>query len=106
MKRTANLLSIFSATSIAALTIGCSTVSVQTRQDIAAPNYPPTDPNTVQILQVTAPTAPHIRLGEITLQPSGNPTKEMIQTKLRTAAAAWGANAVVIVADGTQVLGA
>jgi hypothetical protein len=105
MKRTVNLLSILGATAIAALTIGCNTVSVSTRQDIAAPTYPPTDPASVQILQ-TPPIGAHVRLGEITLQPSGNPSKEMIRTKLQTAAAAVGANAVVIVADRTQILGA
>ncbi len=59
----------------------------------------------MQILQ-TPPNVAHVRLGQITAEPSGNPTKEMIQTKLRAAAAAIGANAVVIVADRNQVVGA
>lgn len=105
MKGNSNKLNILGVVLIAALAIGCNTVSVSTKQDIAAPNYPATDPASVQILQ-TPPMAPHIRLGEITLEPSGNPTKEMIQTKLQTAAAKLGANAVVIVADRTQIMGA
>jgi hypothetical protein len=102
MRQKASLLGLFSAM---ALAVGCNTVSVSTREDIAAPNYPPTDPATVQILQVP-PTGAHVRLGEITLEPSGNPTKETIRSKFQTAAAAMGANAVVVVADRTQIMGA
>ena len=105
MKQQATLVSFVGAVAFAALMIGCTTVSVSTRQDVAAPNFPPTDPASVQILQ-EAPMRPNIRLGEITLEPSGGPTKEMIQQKFQTAAAAWGANAVVVVADRTEVMGA
>jgi hypothetical protein len=104
MRNPASLFSIFSATAMTVLAIGCNTVSVSTRQDIAAPTYPPTDPASVQILQ-TPPIGAHVRLGEITLEPSGNPTKEMIRSKFQTAAAALGANAVVVVADRTQIMG-
>ena len=96
---------LFSLIALVALVTACNTVSVSTRQDIAAANFTATDPATVQILQ-TAPNVAHVRLGEITVEPSGNPTKEMIQAKFRTAAAKMGANAVVIVADQTRVMGA
>lgn len=99
------LRSLLGLAAAVAVVTGCTTVSVSTKQDIAAPNFPPTDPTSVQIMQ-TAPTAPHVRLGEITLEPSGSPTKEMLQSKFQTAAAAMGANAVVIVADRTQIMGA
>ena len=40
--------------------VGCNTISVQTRQNLGLPTYPPTDPATVQILR-TAPTVQNIR---------------------------------------------
>jgi hypothetical protein len=87
------------------LLTGCNTVSVQTTAYVGVPNYPPTDPATVEILR-QPPTAPNIRLGEITVEPQGNPTKEQIESKLQKAAAKLGANAVAIVADRTMVTGA
>jgi hypothetical protein len=96
---------LLSLAAMVALAAGCNTVSVTSNQSIAAPTYPPTDPTSVQILQ-SPPTAPNVRLGEVTAQLQGNPTKEMIRTKLQGAAATMGANAVVIVSDREQVLGA
>jgi hypothetical protein len=86
------------------LLAGCNTVSLRSSAYLGTPNFPPTDPASVEILQ-TAPTRPHIRLGEITAEPSGNPTKEEIEKKLQVAAAKMGANAVVIVSDRTQIMG-
>ena len=88
MKIKAKLLSRVSIAAAVMFAVGCNTVSVSSQQSIAAPSFPTTDPASVQILQ-TPPMGAHVRLGEITLQPSGNPTKEMIQTKLRAAAGAW-----------------
>ncbi len=88
------------------LTSGCNTISVQTRQDIGVPVYAPTDPATVQILR-TPPTRPHVRLGEITMEPSSlNTPVAQLEAKLQQAAAKLGANAAVIVVDRTQVTGA
>jgi hypothetical protein len=87
------------------LVTGCNTVSVNSKQYLGTPSYPPTDPATIQILQ-TQPTVANLRLGEITLEPNGNPTKADMEKKLRAAAAQMGANAVVIVADQTMVFGA
>ena len=84
---------------------GCNTVYVQSKQYLGVPSYPPTDPASIQILQ-TQPTLAHVRLGEITLQPQGNPTKAEMEHKLQLAASKMGANAVVIVADQTMVFGA
>jgi hypothetical protein len=97
---------LLSFAALIALAAGCNTISVSTNQSIAAPTYPPSDPATVKIIQNEEPRDNAVRLGEITLQPSGNPTKEEIRQKFQTAAAAWGANAVVIVSDRQQVLGA
>ncbi|HUK82649.1 MAG TPA: hypothetical protein VLZ12_08480 [Verrucomicrobiae bacterium] len=105
MNKHCKLFCIVSAVAVIAVTTGCNTVSVTSQQSIVAPTYPPTDPASVQILQ-TPPIGAHVRLGEVTAQLQGNPSREMIRTKLQTAAAAMGANAVVIVSDRQQVLGA
>jgi len=104
MKRFNYFLTAVMGSILLSLITGCSTVSIQSTSYLGTPNYPPTDPVTVQILQ-TAPTLPNVRLGEITAEPSGNPTKEEIQQKLQVAAAKMGANAVVIVSDRTQIMG-
>ena len=104
MKTTNRYLTAMIGAGLLALLTGCNTVSIQSTSYLGTPNYPPTDPASVEILQ-TAPTKPHVRLGEITAEPSGNPTKEEIQQKLQVAAAKMGANAVVIVSDRTQIMG-
>ena len=84
---------------------GCSYVSVTTKQYLGMPLYPPTDPASVEILR-TEPLHPHERLGEIGLEPTGNPPVTEIEQKLREAAAKMGANAAVLVADRTMRMGA
>jgi hypothetical protein len=98
-------LTVLGAILLSGLATGCNTVYVQSKQYLGVPTYPPTDPASIQVLQ-TQPTAPHVRLGEITLQPQGNPTKAQLEEKLRLAASKMGASAVVIVADQTMVFGA
>jgi hypothetical protein len=98
------LLSLLGAILIAGLATGCNTVSVQSKQYLGVATYPPTDPASIQILQAQ-PTAANVKLGEITLQPQGHPTKAAMEQKLRLAASKMGANAVVIVADQTMVFG-
>jgi hypothetical protein len=83
---------------------GCSYTSVNSRQYLAVPTYPPTDPTTVQILH-NEPSKPHERLGEISLEPEGNPPVADMEAKLRQAVAKMGANAAVIVADTTRLMG-
>lgn len=89
----------------AILLTGCNTVSIQSKQYLGLPQYPPTDPATVQILR-QVPQVPNVKIGEISAEPQGNPTAQAIEQKLRTAGAAMGANAVVIVVDRTMVTGA
>jgi hypothetical protein len=85
---------------------GCNTISLQTNQYIGVPTYPPTDPATVQVMR-TEPTRPNVKLGEITVEPSSMDTPvAKIEAKLQAAAAKMGANAVVIVVDRTQNMGA
>jgi hypothetical protein len=98
-------LSLLGALLLAGLTSGCNTVYVTPKEYLGVPNYPPTDPRSVEVLHVK-PTAAHVRLGEVMLQPQGNPTKAQMEEKLRLAASSMGANALVIVADRTMIFGA
>ena len=93
------------AVALVALT-GCNTVSTSVRQDIGGPTYAPSNPAQVQILR-TQPTRPHVRLGEVTVQPSSDsvPVTE-IEAALQKAAAKMGADAAVVVYDKTQTTGA
>jgi len=84
---------------------GCSFVSVNTRPYLGVPTYPPTDPATVEILR-TEPQQSCIQLGEIALEPTGNPPVAKMEQKLREAAAKMGANAAVLVVDRTMMMGA
>ena len=102
--KTRQILSLLGALVLLALATGCNIVSVQSKQYLGVPSYPPTDPATMQILQAQ-PTTPNVKLGEITLQPQGNAAKAELEKKLAVAAAKMGANAVVIVQDQTMVFG-
>ena len=85
---------------------GCNTINLQTNQYIGVQTYPPTDPATIQVMR-TEPTRPNVKLGEITVEPSSMDTPvSKIEAKLQAAAAKMGANAVVIVVDRTQQMGA
>lgn len=96
---------VLGAAVLLALVTGCNTIYVQSKQYLGVASYPPTNPASIQIFQ-TQPTMAHVRLGEITLQPQGNPTKAEMEHRLQMAASKMGANAVVIVADQTMVFGA
>jgi len=58
----------------------------------------------MQILH-SEPTQPHERLGEISLQPQGNPAVSEMKAKLREAAAKIGVDAAVIVTYTTRPMG-
>lgn len=99
-------LALFTAFIALVVLTGCNTVSTSVRQDIGGPTYAPSDPAQVQILRAP-PTRPHVRLGEVTAQPSSDsvPVTE-IEAALRKAAAKMGADAAVVVYDKTQTTGA
>jgi hypothetical protein len=85
---------------------GCKTVSTRSHQYLGVQTLSPSDPAQVQILR-QMPTRPHEKLGEVEAQPSSNGVgNQQIEQALQKAAAKLGANAVVIVADHTQVVGA
>ena len=84
---------------------GCNTVSASRTAAIGVPTFPPSDPANVQILH-TEPTRPHIRLGEVQVEPSSDKVDvSKIETAIQTQAAALGADAAVIVADKMQITG-
>jgi hypothetical protein len=83
---------------------GCSFVSTRLQPHVGVPASPPTDPARVEILR-SEPTRPLHRLGEIFLEPSGQPTVAQYEAALREGAAKMGADAVVVVYDRMQVVG-
>lgn len=83
---------------------GCTSISVESNPFLGSPSLPPTDPGSVQILQ-TEPKRPYVRLGEIVVTPSGNPTLAQLELKVRTAAAKLGADAVIVEYDGSRLSG-
>jgi hypothetical protein len=106
MKTKIPFLTLFTAAvGLFALT-GCNTVSTSVQQDLGGPTYPPSNPALVEILR-TQPTRPHVRLGEVTAEPSSDTTPVAdIEAALRKAAAKMGADAAVVVYDKTQTTGA
>ena len=85
----------------------CASVDVTTTQYVGAPRFPAGDPATVEILRAE-PGRPHDRLGEIMLDASIDPAPPIteIEAKLRDEAAKLGADAVVVVYDRVQPIGA
>jgi hypothetical protein len=83
---------------------GCSFVSTRLQPYVGVPAFPPTDPARVEILRAE-PTRPHHRLGEVFLEPSGDPTVAQYEQALREGGAKMGAEAVVVVYDRMQVVG-
>jgi hypothetical protein len=86
------------------LLAGCSFVSTRTQPYVGGPTFPPTDPAQVQILRAE-PSHPHHRLGEVFVEPSGDPTVAQYEQALREGGAKMGADAVVVFYDRMQVLG-
>jgi hypothetical protein len=96
----------FAALTALLLVTGCNTVSINSHQYLGVQQYPPSDPAQIQIVR-KEPTRPHLQLGEVRAEPSGEKVSaQKIETALREAAAKMGADAVVIVLDRTEVTGA
>lgn len=105
MNRSSSLKRMFLPVIVLSFLAGCSMVTVESQRYLGVPTYAPTNPAQVEVLR-TEPTRPHVRLGEISLEPQDHPSVAEIEEKLRTAAAKMGADAAVIVADKTQIIGA
>lgn len=104
-QRPANAVLVLLASMAIVFATGCSYVTVDAKQFLGVPLYPPTNPANLQLLR-EPPMRPHIRLGEIFAEPQGNPPVTEIEQKLLKAAAKMGADAAVLVADRTMRMGA
>jgi hypothetical protein len=102
MKRALNSAVVVALFALLASASGC--VQVQSRPYIGVDAFAATKTDSIEILR-TAPKGPHVRLGQITVEPQGNTSVQTIEQKFRQAAAKMGANAVVIVADKTELMG-
>jgi hypothetical protein len=87
--------------------VSCATIDATVTQYAGAPRFPATNPAAVEILRVE-PIRPHERLGEIEVDASAEPAPpiEKVEDKLRAEAASLGADAVVVVVDRLQPVGA
>jgi hypothetical protein len=85
----------------------CATLDVTTSPYVGAPRLAPRDAATVEIVRVE-PTRPHDRLGEIMVDASTDPAPPVaeVEDKLRTEAGKLGADAVVVVYDRLEPVGA
>lgn len=90
----------FAVAALAVLLSGCASVSVDSQQEIGLPAYPPTSPESVQILR-QPPAKPYQKIGALVARPSNEPSVQVIELKIREAAAKIGADAVIIVSDRT-----
>lgn len=95
------------ATTMALSLIGCASINAKSTQYAGAPHFAATDPTSVEILR-EVPGKPHDKLGEIRIDASTEPSPPVtdIENKLREEGAKLGANAVVIVYDRIQPVGA
>ena len=95
------------ATGALCLLSACATVDSHSTQYVGAPHPAPTDPDTVEILR-TMPTKAHERIGEVKVDASTNPAPPVakVEQRLRAEAARIGADAVVVVYDRIQPVGA
>jgi len=89
---------------LSALASACSSVQARSIHFVGRPDFPPTDPATVEILH-RPPMRPHEVLGQVVVEPQGNPGQAEIEQKLREETAAMGGNAAVIVHDQLQRVG-
>lgn len=89
---------------LGALASACSYVQARSIHFVGRPDFPPTDPATVEILH-RPPMRPHEVLGQVVVEPQGNPSQAEIEQKIRAETAAMGGNAAVIVHDQLQRVG-
>ena len=98
------LVALVATTLVAAAFASCAYVNARSIHFVGRPDFPPTDPATVEILH-RPPMRPHEVLGQVMIEPEGDPSEEAIEEKLRQETAAMGGNAAVIVHDRLQRVG-
>ena len=86
------------------LLASCSTITVESKRYPEVPVYAQIDLEGIEILR-SEPKRPYQKLGEIYLQPNGNPSPKEILKKFKKAAAKMGADAVILVADKFALTG-
>ncbi|MGE8068640.1 hypothetical protein [Pseudomonas sp. NPDC089569] len=86
---------------------GCASVDAQTTAYVGVEHPAPTVPSEVTVLR-SEPLRPHIRLGEILIDATVDPAPPVaeVEEKLRDEAAKLGGDAVVVVYDHIQRVGA
>jgi hypothetical protein len=89
---------------IATTLAACSSVNARSIHFVGRPDFPPTDPATVEILH-RPPMRPHEVLGQVMIEPEGDPSEQEIEEKLRQQTAAMGGSAAIIVHDRLQRVG-
>ncbi|BCL75154.1 hypothetical protein JHS3_08900 [Jeongeupia sp. HS-3] len=92
---------------VALLLAACASIDATSTQYVGAPHPAATSPASVQILR-EEPKKPFDRIGEVKIDASTDPAPAVadIENRLRTEAALLGADAVVIVYDRIQPVGA
>lgn len=104
MRHSAILGGTMLAVVVLALLGGCSKVTVQVMPFAEAQKFPPTDPGVVGVMY-SEPSRPHLRLGEINLEPRVKQSAAELEQQLQQAGALLGADAVVVVADPANLVG-
>jgi hypothetical protein len=89
----------------AAMLAACSSVRASSTHFVGRPTFPPTDAATVEVLH-RPPMRPHEVLGQVVIEPEGNPSQDAIEDKLREETAQMGGSAAVIVYDHLNRVGA
>jgi hypothetical protein len=103
--RWCRLLVVLVATALLAGSLAaCSYVNARSIHFVGRPDFPPTDPATVEILH-RPPMRPHEVLGQVMIEPEGDPSQQEIEEKLREQTAAMGGSAAIIVHDRLQRVG-
>lgn len=89
-----------------ALAVGCNTMTVKENlyPGVSGAPFPPTDAAAVELLR-TEPPKPHVRIGEIVLDPTGAPDLATIEQRFREETAKVGGDAAVLVLDRTRSMG-
>ncbi len=95
---------VVTAIAMVALLAGCTKVTVQIVPFAEAQKFPPTDPGIVGVMY-SEPSRPHLRLGEINLEPHVKQSAAELEQQLQAAGAQLGADAVVVVADPANLVG-
>lgn len=90
-----------------ALLTGCVSLTSRSVAYVGGPRFSPTDPARVEILQAE-PERAHDKLGEAVVNASVDPAPSVdkIEARLRREAARLGADAVYLVHDRTEAVGA